>query len=305
MRMQSFVCSTRLCFGPDAPEALAALKARRVLIVTDPFFEKNGVAARYAEYFPGAETEIFSGVQPDPSLTLVAEGVRALEAFRPDTVLALGGGSAMDCAKGMVSLGETPVRLVAVPTTSGSGSEVTSFAILTHEGVKHPLVEERLRPELAVLDPSLLEKLPQGLIAETGMDVLSHCLEAVAATNASPVSTALAQAAFRTALELLPDSYAGHTAPRGQIHLAATMAGMAFDNAGLGACHALSHALGGAFHLPHGRLNGILLPHVVQYNLTASARPYASLAAYCGFSGARSLIFALKGLRRQLALPVP
>lgn len=135
------------------------------------------------------------------------------------------------------------------------------------------------------------------------MDVLSHCLEAVAATNASPVSTALAQAAFRTALELLPDSYAGHTAPRGQIHLAATMAGMAFDNAGLGACHALSHALGGAFHLPHGRLNGILLPHVVQYNLTASARPYASLAAYCGFSGARSLIFALKGLRRQLALP--
>lgn len=100
MRMQSFVCSTRLCFGPDAPEALAALKARRVLIVTDPFFEKNGVAARYAEYFPGAETEIFSGVQPDPSLTLVAEGVRALEAFRPDTVLALGGGSAMGLRKG-------------------------------------------------------------------------------------------------------------------------------------------------------------------------------------------------------------
>ena len=129
--MQSFVCGTRLCFGADAPAALAGLHAERVLLVTDPYFAENGTAARYAAAFPGAQVEIFSDVAPDPPLSLVAQGVARLQALRPDTVLALGGGSAIDCAKGIAALGGLPVRLVAVPTTSGSGSEVTSFAILT------------------------------------------------------------------------------------------------------------------------------------------------------------------------------
>lgn len=136
--MQSFVCGTRLCFGADAPAALAGLHAERVLLVTDPYFAENGTAARYAAAFPGAQVEQFSDVTPDPPLSLVARGVARLQALRPDTVLALGGGSAIDCAKGIAALGGLPVRLVAVPTTSGSGSEVTSFAILTLDGVKHP-----------------------------------------------------------------------------------------------------------------------------------------------------------------------
>ena len=187
-------------------------------------------------------------------------------------------------------MGQTNARFAAIPTTSGTGSEVTSFAILTHEGVKHPLVDARLRPALAILDPSLLEKLPAGLIADAGMDVLAHCLEAAVAKNATPFSDALAACAFRTALKMLPASFRGDRGVRGELHCCATMAGIAFDNAGLGACHALSHAIGGTFHLPHGRINGVL-------------EGYRRLAAVCGISGASGLIFAVTRIRRQLGLP--
>ena len=294
--MQSFVCGTRLCFGADAPAALAGLHAERVLLVTDPYFAENGTAARYAAAFPGAQVEQFSDVAPDPPLSLVARGVARLQALRPDTVLALGGGSAIDCAKGIAALGGLPVRLVAVPTTSGSGSEVTSFAILTQDGVKHPLVDPALRPELAILDPALLEALPPRLIAESGMDAVSHCVEAAAAREASPVTDALAHSACRTLLRLLPRSFAGETAVRGDVHLAASMAALAFDNAGLGACHALAHALGGRFHEAHGRLCAMLLRHVI-------AHPSAALAAACGLPGVRGLTGAIVRLRARLGLP--
>ena len=290
--MQSFVCGTRLCFGADAPAALAGLHAERVLLVTDPYFAENGTAARYAAAFPGAQVEIFSDVAPDPPLSLVAQGVARLQALRPDTVLALGGGSAIDCAKGIAALGGLPVRLVAVPTTSGSGSEVTSFAILTQDGVKHPL-----------LDPALLEALPPRLIAESGMDAVSHCVEAAAARGANPVTDALAHSACRTLLRLLPRSFAGETAVRGDVHLAASMAALAFDNAGLGACHALAHALGGRFHVAHGRLCAMLLPHVIAHHAAEDPHPYAALAAACGLPGVRGLTGTIVRLRARLGLP--
>ena len=301
--MQSFVCGTRLCFGADAPAALAGLHAERVLLVTDPYFAENGTAARYAAAFPGAQVEIFSDVALDPPLSLVAQGVARLQALRPDTLLALGGGSAIDCAKGIAALGGLPVRLVAVPTTSGSGSEVTSFAILTQGGVKHPLVDPALRPELAILDPALLEALPPRLIAESGMDAVSHCVEAAAAREASPVTDALAHSACRTLLRLLPRSFAGETAVRRDVHLAASMAALAFDNAGLGACHALAHALGGRFHVAHGRLCAMLLPHVIAHHAAADPHPYAALAAACGLPGVRGLTGAIVRLRARLGLP--
>lgn len=306
--MQTFTLGTRLYFGENALAALSALGAKRVLLITDKFFAENGTAQKIADLCH-AETRIFAEVQPDPPLALVARGVAALEEFQPDILLALGGGSAIDCAKGIRSLGKSEARLVAVPTTSGTGSEVTSFAILTHEGVKHPLVEDTLRPAAAILDASLLDKLPAGLIADAGMDTLSHCLEAVAAKNASGFSNALAQSAARCIFADLPASYAlakngkTDTALRGRVHEAATMAGIAFDNAGLGACHALAHALGGAFHLAHGKLNGILLPHVLELNLPAAGEPYARLAASCKLSGARGLLFAVRRLRQRLELP--
>ena len=296
-----FVLATRLCCGENALAALETLGAARVLLVSDRFFVENGTAERLCRRCGGAQCEIFDKVQPDPPLTLVAEGARQLETFAPDVLLALGGGSAIDCAKGMLAMAQKKPRFVAVPTSSGTGSEVTSFAILTHEGIKHPLVDEALRPELAILDAALLDELPPGLIADAGMDVLAHCLEAAVAKNATPFSDALAGCAFRTALEKLPASYRGERSVRGEVHCAATMAGIAFDNAGLGACHALSHALGGAFHLPHGRINGILLPHILQFN--GAQEGYRRLAALCGLGGVNRLSFAVRRTRQTLGLP--
>ncbi len=299
--MQFFSLATRLCFGEGALDILKGLGARRTLLVTDGFFSKSGKAAEILALC-GGEGRIFDEVQPDPRVELVARGVKVLRDFAPELLLALGGGSVMDCAKGMLALGKSKARFIAIPTTSGSGSEVTSFAILTHEDIKHPLIDEALCPEMAILDESLLAQLPPSLIADTGMDVLSHCLEAVAGKNASPFTSALASYAFRLCLKELPKSYGGELSARAPVHQAATMAGLAFDRAGLGLCHALSHALGGAFHLAHGRLNGIFLPYVVEFNLP-QCPAYGDLASLCGFSTPRALIFALRRLRSQLKLP--
>ncbi|MBQ3216780.1 MAG: iron-containing alcohol dehydrogenase [Oscillospiraceae bacterium] len=302
MQLQYFDLPTKLCFGTGALNVLRELKAKRTLLITDQYFTQSGKADEILRLC-GGEGRSFGDVQPDPDLNLVARGVKILQELQPDLLVALGGGSVIDCAKGILSMGRSSARFVAIPTTSGTGSEVTSFAILTHEGIKHPLVEEQLRPQLAILDDSLLEQLPKSLIADGGMDLLSHCVEAVAAKNASVFSTALAGCAFRSCLKLLPLSYAGDKSVRGAIHQAATMAGIAFDHGGLGICHALSHALGGAFHLSHGRLNGILLPHVLEFNFPAASAAYGELASLCGLSSARALVFALRRVRKQLQLP--
>ena len=307
--MKQFVCNTKIISGENALDALKTLNARKVMVVTDPFFMENGTAAAIAQRTGAAQISYFDKVAPDPSVTLAAEGTGALKAFQPDVLIALGGGSAMDCAKAMAYFSGTEATFVAIPTTSGSGSEVTDFAILTHNGVKHPLVDPRLRPELAILDASLLEKLPKTLVADTGFDAISHALEAFVATDANAVTDALAKDAFATVLALLPASYGGNTAVRPQIHLASTMAGMAFTQAGLGLCHAIAHALGGAFHLPHGRLNAMLLPAVIECNAHAAADRYARIAGAAGLGGSaetiavRNLKNALVRLRRELHRP--
>ena len=239
----------------------------------------------------------------------MAQGAVQLKEFAPDTVAAVGGGSAMDTAKAMVHFSGCKVRFAAIPTTSGSGSEVTDFAVLTHEKVKYPLVDESLRPDVAILDSDLLGELPKALIADTGFDVLCHALEGYVAKNAGTFSDALAQAAFCAAYENLPASYAGQLQVRLQMHEAATMAGIAFTHAGLGLAHALSHALGGVFHLPHGRLNAIVLPAVIGCNAHVCGAKYATLARAAGIAGAadavavRNLKNSLQRLRRELDMP--
>lgn len=301
--MQTFSMPTALCFGTDALNRLETLDAKRILLVTDPFFERNGTAARLATHCRNAKTEIFSGVQPDPDTQTIAAGVKRLNEFSPEAVVALGGGSAIDCAKAMLAMSDCAARLIAVPTSSGTGSEVTSFAVVTHEGVKYPLVEPHLRPELAILDDGLLASLPPALVADAGMDAVSHALEALAATGASVFSDAFALTALQTLLHELPRSFAGELPARAEVHRAATMAGAAFDNAGLGLCHALSHAIGGRFHVPHGRLNAVLLPHVIQFNLQSVPEIYRRAAVFCGLSGTQALRFCLKRLRARLKLP--
>ena len=307
--MERFDCGTAIAAGFGAVSVLAELRPKRLLVVSDPFFYENGTAQLLAKVSCAEKVEFFYDVKPDPSVELAAAGTARIKAFGPDVVVALGGGSAMDCAKAMHFFAGSGAKLVAVPTTSGSGSEVTDFAILTHGNVKHPLVDEKLRPSVAILDGDLLVKLPKGLIADGGFDVLSHAVEAVGAVNAGAVSDALAQAAFRDAFNHLAASYAGDTHVRLTVHKAATMAGMAFSSAGLGLCHALSHSLGGMFHVPHGRLNAILLPAVVGVNGSAVGDKYAALARAAGLGGTatavgvRNLKNGLVRLRKELNLP--
>ena len=298
---------TQIIAGPGAVEELKSFPIKRLLVVTDPYFEKKGTAARIAAF--GAESQIFSGVQPDPTVEQVAVGTAAVKSFQPDYVAALGGGSTLDCAKAMAWFSGVKPKLIAIPTTSGSGSEVTNFAVVTHHDVKHPLIDDTLLPSVAILDSDLLEELPQRLIADTGFDVLCHALEAYTAKNAGAVTDALARDAFCTAFANLPASYNGKLEVRSTIHTAATMAGMAFSQAGLGLCHALSHALGGMFHLPHGRLNAILLPAVVELNAQACGPKLAKLSRSAGLGGAadtvavRNLKNGLIRLRKELELP--
>ena len=164
--MEQFFCNTKLFSGPGSLSSLADLHIKRLLIVADPYFCENGTVHHIAHTSKAQYTEVFGKVTPDPSVALAAEGTRLAQQFQPDTILALGGGSAMDCAKAMAYFSGLQVRLIAVPTTSGSGSEVTNFAILTHEGIKHPLVDDKLRPAIAILDSDLLQSLPQKLIAD-------------------------------------------------------------------------------------------------------------------------------------------
>ena len=307
--MEEFSCKTRIISGPGAVSALSQLGAKRLFLVTDPFFIKNGTAKRVAEAAKCREYEIFDGVIPDPTVKLAAEGVTKLRAFDPDLLVALGGGSAMDTAKAMAYFGKTECILAAIPTTSGSGSEVTDFAVLTHDRVKHPLVDPRLRPDVAILDSDLLQELPKTLIAESGFDVLCHAAESYVAKEAGVMTDLLAREAFSSAFASLPASYAGNRDVRLKVHLAATMAGLSFTQSGLGLCHAMSHALGGMFHIPHGRLNAILLPAVIGCNAHVCGKKYAELARAAGLGGSaetiavRNLKNGLIRLRRELDLP--
>lgn len=307
--MEEFSCKTRIVSGPGACNVLSSMGAKRLFLVTDPYFAKNGTAKRIASLTNCQDVEIFDKVQPDPTVELAAEGTAQLRAFAPDLLVVLGGGSAMDCAKAMAFFARGDYKLVAIPTTSGSGSEVTDFAILTHDRVKHPLVDKRLRPDVAILDSDLLIELPKGLIAETGFDVLTHAAESFVARGAGTISDLYAREAFSGAFAALPASYAGNPSVRLKVHLAATMAGMAFTQAGLGLCHAMSHSLGGMYHVPHGRLNAILLPSVIGCNAHVAPKKYAELARAAGMGGSvdtiavRNLKNGLIRLRRELNLP--
>ncbi|MBQ4641512.1 MAG: iron-containing alcohol dehydrogenase [Oscillospiraceae bacterium] len=306
--MEYFSCKTRIISGTGAIWKLGELKIRNLLIVADPYFEKTDIPTNVIRAAGAEQTTCFYDISPDPSVELAARGTALVQQIQPDTVIALGGGSAIDCAKAMVYFSGQKPRLVAIPTTSGSGSEVTDFAILTHNGVKHPLVDDAILPDVAILDGNLLDSLPPSLIADTGFDILTHAVESFVAQGAGAITDALARDAFAAAFTALPASFRGDTRVRQRIHIAATMAGMAFSQAGLGLCHSMSHVLGAQLHLPHGRLNAILLPAVMDANRAANHR-YAALSQGVGLGSAaellavRNLRNGLIKLRKELGMP--
>ena len=307
--MVCFSWKTKIICGAGALRAMGEMRIGKLFVVTDPFFLENGTARRIAGLAGAQRVEFCGDVKPDPDAMTVARAAAALKAFGADTILALGGGSAMDCAKATAYFAEMKCTLIAVPTTSGSGSEVTDFAVITAGNVKTPLVDPKLQPDVAILDSDLLGSLPRGLIADSGYDAAAHAVEGFVASGHSPMSDALAAGALRQILTDLPVSYDGDVSRRMGMHCASTMAAGAFSQAGLGACHALSHSLGGLFHVPHGRLNGVLLPAVVARNCREDFSRYAMLARQAGLEGTsdfmavKNLKNALLGLRRHLNLP--
>lgn len=306
--MEEFRLTTRIVYGDDPLAALGELSGKRVLVVSDSFLAKNGLLSRVTERLVGSQVEIFQEVAGEPTLRLVAQGIAALERCDAQVVVGFGGGSAMDCAKALGYCAGKKLPIWCIPTTAGTGSEVTAFSVLTNtdEGVKYPLVDPSLVPEVALLDGAFLAGVPGAVTVDTGMDVLTHAAEAYVAAKASAFTDALAEKAFATAYEKLPAAAGGDLKARGALLLASTMAGVAFNAAGLGVCHALAHAVGGQLHVPHGRINALLLPQVIEANGTGpeAGKKYARLAKLCGLSpNVRALSGGLRRLGRRLGLP--
>ena len=259
----------------------------------------------------GMEVKLFEGVEPDPSVETVMKGAEVMREFQPDVIVAMGGGSPIDAAKAMWTFYEYPettfedliipfnfptlrqkAKFVAIPSTSGTATEVTAFSVITNyqTGVKYPLADFNITPDIAIVDPEIAETMPPKLVAHTGMDALTHAIEAYVSTLNGPFTDPLALKAIEMVFDYLPDSYNGDMGAREQMHYAQCLAGMAFSNALLGLVHSMAHKTGAAFstgHIPHGCANAIYLPYVIKYNAkdkTAEKR-YAQIAKSINLQG--------------------
>ena len=361
VNMQWFKIPPKIYFEEDSIQYLQKMPdISRAFIVTDPMMVQLGYVDRVLynlrkrqEY---CHSEIYSDVEPDPSVETIMRGVEAMNKFQPDVIIAIGGGSAMDAAKGMWLFYEHPqtsfdglrlkfldirkrafhfpklgkkAQMVCIPTTSGTGSEVTSFSVITDKvngNIKYPLADYELTPDVAIIDPQFVYSLPKGVTADTGMDVLTHAIEAYVSVLASDYTDGLAMKAIELVFANLPKAYANGTDrdAREKMHNASAIAGMAFTNAFLGLNHSMAHKLGGEFHVAHGKANAILLPYVIGYNADKPTKfasfpkygkfiadeKYAQIARHLGLSantaqeGVANLIEAVRKLMKIMDYPM-
>lgn len=363
INMQWFKIPPKIYFQPGAVRYLQDMpNINRAFIITDKMMVKLGYVDKVLHYLRKrpeiglsyVHSEIFADVEPDPSVETVMRGVELMNSFKPDVIIALGGGSPMDAAKAMWLFYEHPnvdfstltlkfldirkkafkfpvlgekAKMVAIPTTSGTGSEVTSFTVITDKktNTKYPLADYEFTPDVAIVDPDFVMSVPKSVTADTGMDVLTHAVEAYVSVLASDYTDALALKAIELVFKYLPKAYKDGTdkEAREKLHNASCIAGMAFANAFLGINHSLAHKLGGEFNIPHGRVNAILLPYVINYNAKkpdkfasfpkygyfVADEKYAEIARMLGLKfktaeeGAAALAKAIKDLMATLDMP--
>ncbi len=359
VNMQWFKIPEKIYFEFGSTQYLEKMPdITKAFLVTDPSMVKLGYVDKVLYYLRKRQQyvhcEIFSDVEPDPSVETIMKGCELMSHFQPDVIIALGGGSAMDAAKGMWLFYEHPetdfnslklkfmdirkrvykfpklgkkAKLVAIPTTSGTGSEVTSFAVITDKtrNVKYPLADYELTPDVAIIDPDYVMSVPPSVTADTGLDVLTHAIEAYVSILASDFTDGLAIKAIQLVFEYLPRAYkdGSDAVAREKMHNASCIAGMAFTNAFLGINHSLAHKLGGEFHIPHGRANAVMLPYVIEYNAKkptkfmafpkyetfVADKKYAEIARALGLpsstaeEGVQSLVGAVRSLMKELNMP--
>jgi len=361
VNMQWFKVPPKIYFENGAVQYLENMPdISKAFIVTDKTMIQLGYVDKVLYYLRKREqychSEIYSDVEPDPDVETIMRGVEEMRKFNPDVIIAIGGGSAIDAAKGMWLFYEHPettfdglkqkfmdirkrvvkypnlgekAKFVAIPTTSGTGSEVTAFAVITDRkngNIKYPLADYALRPSVAIIDPQFVLSLPKGATADTGMDVLTHAIEAYVSNMASDYTDGLSLQAIDLVFSYLKRAYdngAEDVEAREKMHNASCIAGMAFTNAFLGLNHSMAHKLGGEYHIPHGRANAILLPYVIEYNSQKPSKfvafpkyetfkadeKYAKIARMIGIGGANNqesinnLIQAVKNLMKDLQMP--
>lgn len=310
--MARFTLPRDLYYGKDSIDILKTIKGKKAIIVVGGGSMKRfGFLDKVINNLKEANIEVslFENVEPDPSVETVMRGAEQMREFNPDWIISIGGGSPIDAAKAMWAFYEYPettfeqlivpfnfpelrqkARFIAIPSTSGTATEVTAFSVITdyEKGIKYPLADFNITPDMAIVDPNLAETMPQKLTAHTGMDALTHAIEAYVSTLNSPFTDGLAIKAIQMVFENLENSYNKDMQAREQMHYAQCLAGMAFSNALLGIVHSLAHKTGAAFstgHIPHGCANAIYLPYVIKYNAKNGCERYANIARAIGLTG--------------------
>lgn len=324
MKLKWFRVPKDIVFGENTIEYLSTLKGKRATLVTGfNSMKKFGFLDATKEQLEkaGMEVSIIDGVEPNPSIETVIRGGKELAEFGPDWIVAIGGGSALDAAKIMWVYYEYPdtkfedlvnfkfpklrtkAKFVAIPSTSGTASEITAFSVITDvkNHIKYPLVSYEITPDIAILDPALPSKMTPSITANTGMDVMTHAIEAYVSTNATSYTDPLALEAIKLVYDNLLIAYkdGGNLKIRERMHNASALAGMAFTNSSLGLVHSLAHKLGGEFGITHGLANAILLPYVIEYNRKATYK-YNKLEKELGIL---NIVESLKELNKSIGIP--
>ena len=336
--MSRFTLPRDIYHGPGSLSEIAKLKGKKAFVVTGGGSMKRfGFLGKTLEFLreAGMETHVFEGVEPDPSVETVRRGAEEMKIFCPDWIVAIGGGSPIDAAKAMWAFYEHPdisfeslctpfsfpelrqkAHFCAIPSTSGSATEVTAFSVITdyEKGIKYPLADFNITPDVAVVDPDIAQTMPPKLAAHTGMDAFTHAVEAYVSTLHSEFTDPLALRAISLVSEYLIDSFGGERTARETMHYAQCLAGMAFSNALLGITHSMAHKTGAAFsggHIVHGCANAMYLPKVIRFNSRTpeAKKRYADIARSLGLAGSHeeelvsSLIGRIEEMNSQLSIP--